>query len=200
MPLISSSASDILLIKVKSLPHSAPNMKHNHSLDLDSPALHYRIKLARRITQLASLLISIPLLAFLFFAGRLDILAALLFLALASSLVVGRAFCSWLCPLGTLYELSRLGLPYKRLRPLCRLGCPYSLILGLMNRFSSLKVKKNEDKCKHCGTCDASCPVGLPDLGTDYQNFTSNPSKRYACIRCLNCVASCPADALTFGK
>lgn len=167
---------------------------------LDSIAPHHRIRLARRIVQLVSLLISIPLCGVLFIAGRFDIVAALLLLALVSSLIVGRAFCSWVCPLGTLYELSRLEFPHKRLRPFCRIGCPFSLFIGFMNRFSAMKVKKNTEKCTQCGTCDASCPVSLSDLGTGYQDFTNNPSKRYACIRCLNCVASCPVDALTFGK
>ena len=158
----------------------------------------HKIRLARRYVQLVALVVSIPLFIFLLIVGRFDILVGILLLALASSVFVGRAFCSWLCPLGTLYELGRLGFPYRRLRPLCRIGCPVSLIIWFMNRFSLLKVREDKEKCTQCGLCDASCPVGLPDRGVGYQNFIDNPSKRYACIRCLNCVASCPTGALTF--
>jgi ferredoxin len=75
---------------------------------------------------------------------------------------------------------------------------PDSLFMGLMNRFSLLKVKKLDAECLQCGACDASCPVGLVELGSGYQYYQSNPSKRYACIRCLNCVSSCPEGALVF--
>jgi len=158
------------------------------------------VRLVRRHIQLVSLVVSIALCTILVIAGKFDILIGILLLVIVSSVVVGRAFCSWVCPLGTLYELSRLGFPYQRLRPLCRIGCPVSLIIGFMNRFSVLKVEKDQEKCKQCGVCDASCPVGLPDGGIGYQNFSRNPSKRYACIRCLNCVASCPSGALRFSS
>jgi len=159
----------------------------------------YKIKLARRQVQLVALVVSIPLCIALIIIGRWDILIGILVLAIISSVFIGRAFCSWVCPLGTIYELSRLGFSHKLLRPLCRIGCPFSLIIGFMNRFSLLKVRIDEKKCNRCGLCDTSCPVGLPDRGMSYENFATNPSRRYACIRCLNCVASCPAGALTFG-
>jgi len=158
---------------------------------------NYWIKPARRIAQLVFLLISFPLFYFLVVFGWYYVIAAILILVLVSSLFVGRAFCSWVCPFGTLYEFSRLGLNCKRLRPLCRFGCPYAFFMGIMNRFSMFKIKKDDAKCTQCGICDALCPVGLTDLGSSYQNFTSNPSRRYACIRCLTCVASCPQNALS---
>jgi len=168
------------------------------SFSLDTAAPFYKIKLVRRQVQLVALVVSIPLCIALVVIGRWDILVGILLLVIISSAFVGRAFCSWVCPLGTLYELGRLGFPYKLLRPLCRIGCPVSLIIGFMNRFSALKVRVDEKKCTKCGLCDASCPVGLPDRGMAYENFAGNPSRRYACIRCMNCVASCPEGALTF--
>jgi polyferredoxin len=159
---------------------------------------HDRIKDARRVVQLVSLVISFPLFVFLIILEMPQIIAVILLLALLSSLIIGRAFCSWVCPLGTLYEFSRLRWSSERSRPHCRIGCPFSLFMGLMNRFSSLKVKKLDAECLHCGACDASCPVGLVELGSGYQYYQSNPSQRYACIRCLNCVSSCPEGALVF--
>jgi len=161
---------------------------------------HYWIMPTRRAVQLASLLISFPLFGYLIISDMYYTIGAILLLMLVSSVITGRAFCSWVCPLGTLYEFSRLGLHCDLPRPLCRIGCPLSLFPGLMNRFSMLRVNKLDEKCTHCGICDANCPVGLVDLGGGYQDFTSNPSLRYACIRCLNCVASCPVGALTLSK
>lgn len=163
----------------------------------DSRPPNYGIKPARRIVQLVSLLISFPLFYFLAIFGWYYLIAAILILALVSSIILGRVFCSWLCPLGTLYELGRLGFNFERLRPLCRFGCPYAFFMGIMNRFSVFKIKRNDAKCTHCGICDALCPVGLAGLGSSYQDIISNPSQRYACIRCLTCVASCPQGALT---
>jgi len=174
------------------------NSKDGNSLNVSTP--HYRIKYARRIVQLVSLVISFPLFVFLVFSEMPQIIAVILLLALLSSLIVGRAFCSWVCPLGTLYEFSRLRWCRGRPRPHCRIGCPFSLFMGLMNRFSLLKVKKLDAKCLHCGACDESCPVGLVELGSGYQEYQSNPSQRYACIRCLNCLSSCPEGALIFGS
>jgi polyferredoxin len=173
------------------------NRKSGYLLNSKPP--NYWIKPARRIVQLISLLISFSLFYFLAVLSLYYVIAAILILALASSILLGRAFCSWVCPFGTLYEFSRLWFNPKRLRPLCRFGCPYAFLMGITNRFSVFKIEKDDTKCTQCGICDDLCPVGLTDLGSSYQDFTSNPSQRYACIRCLTCVASCPQGALTFG-
>jgi polyferredoxin len=152
----------------------------------------------RRIVQLVSLPVSFLLCGFLVLADMPQIIAVILLAALLSSLIVGRAFCSWVCPLGTLYEFVHRRWFRGRPRPLCRIGCPFSLFMGLMNRLSLLKVRKHDDRCIHCGACDASCPVGLVELGSGYQDYQNNPSQCYACIRCLNCVSSCPEGALEF--
>jgi polyferredoxin len=174
--------------------------KRKGAVKASSREPHHWIMPARRAVQSASLLVSFPLFGYLIISGMYYTIGAILLFMLVSSLIIGRAFCSWACPLGTLYEFSRLGLHCDRPRPLCRIGCPFSLFLGLMNRFSVLRVSKLDEKCTHCGTCDVNCPVGLVELGSGYEDFTSNPSLRYACIRCLNCVASCPAGALILTK
>jgi polyferredoxin len=156
-------------------------------------------KLTRRISQILSLLIAIPLFYLLAVLGLYYAITPVLVLALVSSTVFGRAFCSWVCPFGTFYEFSRLVLGCERLRTWCRFGCPYAFLMGVMNRFSIARVQRNETRCNHCGICDDVCPVGLTDLGSNYKDFTSNPSLCYACIRCLTCVGSCPQDALRLG-
>jgi len=178
-----------------SLKYVWPVAEKKSTPGVSSP--NHWVKPARRIAQLVSLLISFPLFYFLAVFGWYYVIAAILILALVSSLFVGRAFCSWICPLGTIYEFSRLGFNFKRLRQHCRFGCPYTFFMGIMNRFSLFQIKKNDAKCVHCGICDDVCPVGLADLGSSYRDFTSNPSRRYACIRCLTCVVSCPQDALS---
>ena len=148
-----------------------------------------KIKAIRRLFQILSL--------FLLPAAFLLWKEALLYFMLASilsSLLVGRAFCSWICPLGTVYEFSGIAMKRKRPRYHCRTGCPFSLLIGLMNRLSLFRIQKDEDRCKHCNTCYLKCPVGVFDIAGN-----ANPSVFYACIRCLTCVDSCPNDALIFG-
>jgi polyferredoxin len=176
-------------------PVAEKNRKSEYLLNSKPPS--YGIRPARRIVQMVSLLISFPLFYFLAIFGLYYVIAAILILPLVSSIFIGRMFCSWLCPLGTIYEFSRLGFNFKRLRPLCRFGCPYAFFMGIMNRHSVFKIKRDDEKCAHCGTCDASCLVGLADLGSSHQDLVSNPSRRYACIRCLTCVASCSQGALS---
>jgi len=155
-----------------------------------------KLKRWRRISQISSLL----LWTILLFNHRFALVGIILALAIISSVFVGRAFCSWACPLGTIYELVRLKTPHKWLRPHCRIGCPFSLIIGSINKTSIFRIKKEESKCIHCGTCDQSCLVGLVELGTGYAELAKNPSSRYACIRCLNCLASCPQGALSLRR
>jgi len=174
--------------------------KRRRPVKTSSTEPHHWIMPARRAVQLTSLLVSFPLFGYLIISGRYYIIGAVLLFMLVSSVIAGRAFCSWLCPLGTLYELSRLALHCDRSRRLCRIGCPLSLLPGIMNKFSVLRVHRFDEKCTHCGICDANCPVGLVDIGGGYQDFTGNPSLRYACVRCLNCVASCPEGALILTK
>ncbi|RUM34930.1 MAG: hypothetical protein DSY33_00860 [Archaeoglobus sp.] len=121
-----------------------------------------------------------------------EFLLYFLIASLLLSVVVGRAFCSWVCPLGTIYEFSGIALKKEKPRYHCRVGCPFSLPIGLMNRVSLLKIQKNEDVCKHCNICSIRCPVGILDISVN-----SNPSTMYACIRCLTCVDSCPNGALS---
>ncbi len=138
----------------------------------------------------ASQVLFLFLVPFLFWKGAL-----LYFLlgSLLSSLAVGRAFCSWVCPLGTVYEFWGMATRKRRPRYHCRTGCPFSLPIGLMNRISFFKIRRDEDRCKHCNTCRLKCPVGVFDIAGD-----ANPSVLYACIRCLTCVSSCPNGALSF--
>ena len=147
-----------------------------------------KIKTLRRLSQLIFLFV-IP---FTFIFCKIAFLY-LLVAGLISSIAVGRAFCSWICPLGTLYEFYGLATKKKRPRYHCRTGCPYSIPIGLMNRFSLFKIQRDESKCKHCNTCSLSCPVGVFDFSR-YENS----SMQYACIRCLNCIDSCPNSALSF--
>ncbi|MDO9694430.1 MAG: 4Fe-4S binding protein [Candidatus Latescibacteria bacterium] len=68
----------------------------------------------------------------------------------------------------------------------CRYLCPYGALLGVLSRFSPLKVVRSAPDCTNCGRCAAVCPSYLAvDLG----RTVTSPE----CTGCLECVTNCPA-------
>ncbi len=82
----------------------------------------------------------------------------------------------------------------NRIRPRfwCRFLCPLGAMLGISSKFSVFTLKKDENKCTHCGACVKKCQgAASPEPGTQWQ--------KSECLLCLNCEKTCPEDALTFG-
>ncbi len=122
-------------------------------------------------------------------------------------------FCKYFCPAGTLEagltlpllmpQLKKLigNLYYWKLfilliflflfmitkRPFCRYFCPLGAIYSIFNRFSFLRLKKDESKCINCFECEVVCPMCL--------NLNEIPENNN-CIRCFNCVKICPTKAI----
>ena len=81
----------------------------------------------------------------------------------------------------------------NRIRPRfwCRVLCPLGALLGLLGRFSVLRLEKDETACTHCGRCTALCQgAASPEPGETWQ-----PAE---CVLCFNCFNACPEDALRF--
>jgi polyferredoxin len=70
----------------------------------------------------------------------------------------------------------------------CRYLCPYGALLGLISRFSPLRVERQADACVDCGLCDKVCMARLPVSRQDRISSVE-------CTGCLDCVATCPVDA-----
>jgi ferredoxin len=73
----------------------------------------------------------------------------------------------------------------------CNYICPLGAALGLLSRFSFLKISINS-LCVRCGKCEDSCRGGC----IDYKNLTVENDR---CVRCLDCTVVCPHDAIVFG-
>ena len=61
---------------------------------------------------------------------------AILIGSLITAMVIPRAFCRYLCPMG--------------------------IFLGIANRLSFTRITVNQETCIHCLACDRKCPVGIP--------------------------------------
>lgn len=72
----------------------------------------------------------------------------------------------------------------------CRYLCPYGALLGMVSRFSPLKVERNQAKCINCGSCTRACPNRIT---------VENEKRVYSveCTSCLECVKKCPTKALS---
>jgi polyferredoxin len=68
----------------------------------------------------------------------------------------------------------------------CRYLCPYGALLGLVARWSPMKIRRNADACVDCAKCAKVCPARLP---VDRLMTVRSPE----CTACLACVAVCPA-------
>ncbi len=68
----------------------------------------------------------------------------------------------------------------------CRYLCPYGALLGLVGMLSPFKIRRQEDKCVHCGRCTAHCP-SLIDV--ERQETVGSPE----CFGCLTCLSRCPS-------
>lgn len=76
-------------------------------------------------------------------------------------------------------------------RAFCKYVCPITVFLKPMSYFSLLRITCDHAKCVECGTCRRVCPmeVDMLDDARSRKNGTE-------CILCLECVKSCPKDAL----
>ncbi len=96
---------------------------------------------------------------------------------LSSIFISPRTWCQ-ICPMGTIQLLSY------------RLG----KILTLNKYTDRLITMESVEKCKECGFCTKSCPMGLELYKQLNENgqFT-NPE----CIKCGRCAAGCPVNILS---
>ena len=82
-------------------------------------------------------------------------------------------------------------------RPFCRYFCPLGAILALTSRFSLTKIVPDSSKCVHCGICVKShcCPTSAIEMNVQDKN--SLPVIDAAeCIRCGKCINVCPRKVL----
>ncbi|MCE5246880.1 MAG: 4Fe-4S binding protein [Candidatus Polarisedimenticolia bacterium] len=71
----------------------------------------------------------------------------------------------------------------------CRVLCPLGALLGWTSRVAIFRIAVDPDRCNHCRACARDCQ------GADEPWAEHRVSE---CHVCLNCVASCPSDAIRY--
>ncbi len=84
-----------------------------------------------------------------------------------------------------------LGLNFYRNRFWCKYLCPLGGMLGLISKYSPLKLQ-HKASCNSCGVCSSSCYADA--LPSQKNNFQTSE-----CMLLFNCLPVCPSDSLYYG-
>ncbi len=76
-------------------------------------------------------------------------------------------------------------------RVFCTSICPVGTLLGLISKYSVIKLAISDSACVHCGKCATVCPAGCIDA-----KAATLDNER--CLRCLNCFSACPKHGIVW--
>lgn len=78
-------------------------------------------------------------------------------------------------------------------RTYCNTICPVGTVLSFLARFSWLKIRFDEEKCKNCSMCSRNCKAACIDYKTHSVDYSR-------CVVCGDCIASCKFGALKYSR
>ena len=84
-------------------------------------------------------------------------------------------------------------LAWRNGRTYCNTFCPVGTILSFLSRFSWLKIRFDEEKCRNCSMCSKNCKAAC----IDYKTHTVDASR---CVVCGNCINNCKFGALKYSR
>ena len=82
-------------------------------------------------------------------------------------------------------------LAFRNGRTYCNTICPVGTVLSILARFSFLKIRFDEKKCKNCSMCTKNCKAACIDFKTHTVDYSR-------CVVCGNCISKCKFDALSY--
>ena len=131
-----------------------------------------------------------PWFRWLVFAGMMSFLAYRLYLTGGHELKVASVFrIMWIVSTSA---AILIGLFFKP-RTWCKV-CPMGFMQGIIGK-NAYRVQVSQD-CKQCGLCANACPIQTYPGAYKEQGYVDGTD----CLRCFNCVQSCPRGALSIEK
>jgi ferredoxin len=73
----------------------------------------------------------------------------------------------------------------------CNTLCPVGTLLGLVSKFSIVRVGIHSGACRSCGACRRVCKAGCIDVKTKQVDVSR-------CVTCFNCLSACPDQAMVY--
>ena len=78
----------------------------------------------------------------------------------------------------------------------CTYACPYGGFFAPAEQLAPVRIRVREDSCEHCGVCTAACTSNVR-VHEEIESFGTVVDP--GCMKCLDCVTTCPQDALYLG-
>lgn len=83
-------------------------------------------------------------------------------------------------------------LAWKGGRTYCNTICPVGTLLGVVSRYSLLRVRIDTHKCNKCGLCARNCKSACIDSKNQKIDYSR-------CVDCMDCIGKCHKHALSYG-
>jgi len=80
---------------------------------------------------------------------------------------------------------------WKSGRGYCNTLCPAGSALGIISKFSIIKLRIDKNKCVNCGVCIKNCKAGCIDPVNKDIDYLR-------CVSCFNCIESCSRGAMKY--
>ena len=84
-------------------------------------------------------------------------------------------------------------LAWRNGRTWCNTICPVGTVLAVFAKFSWMKIRFDEQKCRNCSMCSKNCKAAC----IDYKNHTVDYTR---CVVCGDCIESCKFGALKYAR
>ena len=82
-------------------------------------------------------------------------------------------------------------LSLKKGRLFCNTVCPVGTLLGILSKYSLLKIDIEKENCIGCKLCERVCKAGCIDRENKEVDFER-------CVSCYNCFTVCPSEGIKY--
>jgi polyferredoxin/tetratricopeptide (TPR) repeat protein len=107
-----------------------------------------------------------------------------------------QTFPGWGFGLATIFVAGFSVVYFLGAKGFCTYACPYGAFYGLADRAAPLRVRVRQESCDHNGTCTTVCTSNV-EVAAEVARYGMVVSS--GCMKCGDCIRSCPNDALSFG-